>query len=165
MYNPYLKQYAAELEQYALGDWLKKNAGTIGSVGGAVVGTALGSLIGMPSLGGSLGGQLGGAIGGNVQAKDQAETLAEETAEANKIKEYQAKIAAAKQNAQFKNGGVLPKYKGQTHSGPNGGIPVDEMGNPAMITNSKPVGLVEDGEFSHTFKNGNTYIFSNRLTL
>lgn len=63
----------------------------------------------------------------------------------------------------YADGGGLERYNGQTHEGPNGGIPVDENGVPSVQSNQKPVGLVEDGEVSYTFPDGNVYIFSNKL--
>lgn len=66
---------------YDFGGWLKKNAGTIGSVAGTIGG----SFIGMPQLGGAV----GGAIGGAVQQADATKTAEEE-------QKKQQNIAAAK---------------------------------------------------------------------
>lgn len=59
-------------------------------------------------------------------------------------------------------GGVI-NYEGQTHNGPDGGIPIDEMGNPVAASNNKSVALVEKGEIAFTHPNIGTYIFSNKL--
>jgi hypothetical protein len=61
----------------------------------------------------------------------------------------------------FQLGGGLPvinEYNGQTHEGPEGGIPVDKNGNPSKVTGNKPVALTEDGEV-----NFDGYIFSDEL--
>lgn len=57
-------------------------------------------------------------------------------------------------------GGTI-NYNGQPHTGPDGGVPVDGMGNPNM---QNPVALVEEGEVS--FNDGeSTYVFSDSLEL
>ena len=61
----------------------------------------------------------------------------------------------------FRHGGTI-NYNGQYHEGPNGGVPVDEMGNPNYYN---PVALVEKGEVSYTGKDGEPYIFSDTLNL
>lgn len=64
----------------------------------------------------------------------------------------------------YAHGGMLTKYDGQTHAGPDGGIAVDGNGNPTASTGQEPVGLVEDGEVSWEDPNsGQAYVFSNRL--
>jgi hypothetical protein len=61
----------------------------------------------------------------------------------------------------FRTGGTI-NYTGQYHEGPNGGVPVDEMGNPNYYN---PVALVEKGEVSYTGKDGEPYIFSDTVNL
>jgi hypothetical protein len=61
--------------------------------------------------------------------------------------------------------GGLEEYSGQSHNGPNGGVPVSASGSPASITEEQPTGLVENGENSFTFKDGQVYIFSDKLKL
>lgn len=56
-------------------------------------------------------------------------------------------------------GGTI-NYKGQTHDGPNGGVPVDNMGNP---NSNNPSALVEKDEVGYNTPDGGTYIFSNKL--
>lgn len=60
-----------------------------------------------------------------------------------------------------KYGGTL-NYGGQLHEGPNGGVPVDAMGNPNA---ANPVALVEKGEVSYNTPDGGTYIYSDSLKL
>ena len=57
----------------------------------------------------------------------------------------------------FQAGGTI-NYEGQSHEGPDGGIPVDEMGNPSI----DPVALTEGKEVAYSSDQG-TYIFSDRL--
>ncbi len=63
---------------------------------------------------------------------------------------------------QFEEGGSI-NYKGQTHEGPHGGIPIDSLGNPIAKSNDEPVATVEDGEVAFTHPSMGTYIFSNKL--
>lgn len=58
-----------------------------------------------------------------------------------------------------KFGGTID-YSGQTHDGPNGGVPVDGMGNPNKANASA---LVEKGEVSYNTPDGGTYIYSDSL--
>lgn len=53
---------------------------------------------------------------------------------------------------------AITQYTGQSHNGPNGGIPVDSNGNPSVLTGNKTVALTENGEVNYK-----GYIFSNRL--
>lgn len=53
-------------------------------------------------------------------------------------------------------------YSGQKHK--NGGVQVDRMGNPSIISGEQAIAEVEGGESSHTFEDGNVYIFSDQLT-
>lgn len=59
----------------------------------------------------------------------------------------------------FEYGGTL-NYGGQLHEGPDGGVPVDAMGNPNQVN---PVALVEKGEVSYNTPDGGTYIYSDTL--
>jgi len=63
----------------------------------------------------------------------------------------------------YKSGGQLPivnNYEGQSHEGPNQGIPVDKNGNPISKTGNKPVALTEGNEVSW-----NGYVFSDELEI
>ncbi len=53
---------------------------------------------------------------------------------------------------------IVNNYKGQKHSGPDGGIPVDKNGTPSAMTGNTPVALTENNEISY-----NGYIFSDTL--
>jgi len=66
------------------------------------------------------------------------------------------------QNIEQKEFGGTINYNGQYHEGPNGGVPVDEMGNFNPI---KPSALVEKGEVGYNTKDGGTYVFSDSLLL
>lgn len=63
--------------------------------------------------------------------------------------------------------GMLPKkqmggtinYEGQLHEGPNGGIPVDQMGNPS----NSPVALTEGKEVAYDAGEQGSYVFSDTL--
>jgi hypothetical protein len=68
-------------------------------------------------------------------------------------KEFQYEVPIEK--IQYKFGGTID-YSGQTHDGPNGGVPVDGMGNP---NKANPSALVEKGEVSYnTPDGGNIYL-------
>lgn len=62
------------------------------------------------------------------------------------------------QLGQQKGSGNFTTYEGQGHEGPDGGIPVDQMGNPAIVSGEEPVGLTENKE--STFDG---YVFSEEL--
>lgn len=61
----------------------------------------------------------------------------------------------------FAMGGTL-NYEGQSHEGPDGGVPVDSMGNP---NSTNPIALVEKGEVMYKGQDGQPYIFSDTLNL
>jgi hypothetical protein len=58
------------IEQYALGGWLKDNAGLVGSIAGA----GIGSLI-APGIGTSMGASLGGQLVGKMQQDNQEQNM------------------------------------------------------------------------------------------
>jgi hypothetical protein len=60
------------------------------------------------------------------------------------------------------NGGLL-QYNGQTHQGPDGGIPVDAQGNSSAQSGNKPVALTENKEVAWNSPNEGSYIFSENL--
>jgi hypothetical protein len=77
---------------------------------------------------------------------------------------YAQRIEAKKQafnQSLMKSGGFI-NYTGQDHSGPIGGIPIDQMGNPSVITGAPTVALTEDGEVATTV-DGKPYVFSKKL--
>lgn len=53
---------------------------------------------------------------------------------------------------------IVRKYGGQTHEGPDEGIPVDQNGNPSAMTGRKPIALTEKGEVVY-----NGYVFSDSI--
>ena len=171
-----LKSSYIELPEYGLGSWLKKNAGVVGTVAGTGLGMAAIGMTGglaapavLPTMmaAGSIGGSLGGQIGGSIQ---QNKAQSDMEAAQNRQNEYNSRIQSF--NAQskpqnsniptFRNGGII-NYKGQTHDGPNGGIPVDNNGNPAIQSGNQPTGLTEDKEVAWNLPDGNTFIFSDSL--
>jgi hypothetical protein len=55
-------------------------------------------------------------------------------------------------------------YKGPSHEDSKyGGIPVDGNGEPSIMSGGQPVGLTEGNEVKYTFKDKNTYIFSDKF--
>lgn len=60
----------------------------------------------------------------------------------------------------YADGGMLQEYSGQTHNGPDEGIPIDQSGNPQALTGEQPVALVEDNE-----TRWEDYIFSDSIKL
>jgi len=62
----------------------------------------------------------------------------------------------------FRNGGII-NYNGQSHDGPDGGIPIDDNGNPSIQSGNQPTGLTEDKEVAWKLPDGNTFIFSDSL--
>jgi len=104
--------------------------------------------------------------------QEQRETeLATEGVRASTINErIQGQTAGTAPQFSFKGGGCLTRnyalggpiindyQDGQLHSGPNGGIPVDENGTPIVMNKTRPVGLTENGEITY-----NGYVFSDSI--
>ena len=172
--------YDTNLPQYGMGDWLQKNAGTIGMVGGLAAsfipgGAAIAPLIGMA----------GNKITQNYEQGEAADAQMESMEQQQQAQQHQNQVNMANQQIQnnglqqtqfagtnsFAMGGPLANnkngsqgltsYNGATHQ--NGGINVDAQGSPSAISGEQPVGEVENGEKSYTNKDGKVYIFSNRL--
>lgn len=141
------------------GDFLKNNAGTIGSL----VGGAAGLFLGNPMLGAQIGGSLGGAFEGETQGQKDAALKAQIEAQQKQILLQQANdgtLVAAM-------GGLLPSYAGGGfmqpdnitmyaeggfhETNPNGGIPIGSRA------------LVEQGEVRYNSKQYGDYIFSDRF--
>lgn len=113
------------IEEYGFGGWLKKNAGTIGSVVGGIGG----AFLGVPQLGAALGGSVGGAVQ-NDAMQDEAATA---QAEAQQNARTAAKAANLKQSAglgeptpTFARGGYTGTYaeleNKEIYRKPNGNI-------------------------------------------
>ena len=75
------------------------------------------------------------------------------------VQEVQDVVNAQTNNGYLKYGGTI-NYDGQLHEGPNGGVPVDGLGNVDM---NNPAALVEKGEVSYMNPNKETYVFSDTL--
>lgn len=78
------------------------------------------------------------------------------------IKKYQ-RLKKPNSSLEKKEEGGIINYEGQTHQGPDGGIPIDEVGNPTVVSSNPPVALVEKGEVAFSHPSIGTYIFSNKL--
>lgn len=172
--------------QLGFGDWLGRNAGAVGTVAG--VGLAAGAVALTGGLAAPLapaiigaGATLGNKVGSGIQANHEskvAATDAEQAASYNsKVDFANNQLAMSQQSGDYlgtrENGGYvgipssipktesLGKYRGQKHSGPDGGIPVDQQGNPSIISGQQPIATVEDNEFEYSDpKTGKSYIFS-----
>jgi len=125
--------------------------GGIGAVPGALIGGATGLIKGLVS---------------NNQEKQESQLLADQEQQ----KATEAMIQSRMMNLQPQHsympvaakGGFI-SYKGQSHDGDQGGIPVDQQGNPTFVTNSEPVALTEDGEVTWFSPNEGAYVFSDKL--
>jgi hypothetical protein len=150
-----------QLPQYALGSWLGAAGGIASAI--PVVGTIAGPIL---------------KTAGKIAEKKEAEAAAKEEARRNSLQaqfefDQQAKGVQdqfALPEAQYEYGGglmegnfknpVIVNYKnGQTHDGPQGGIPVDSLGNPSSVSKRSAVGLTKKGEVTW-----NGYVFSDDLT-
>jgi len=101
------KKYKTNIPQYGFGSWLKKNAGTIGTVVGAGVGTLI-----APGIGTSIGASIGGQVGGNVQKSDEQKTAQQLQEEQARMQLGQYQAAQSSQNTSaliptFRNGGMM----------------------------------------------------------
>ena len=140
------------------GDFLKDNAGGIGSILGGVGGLLLGN----PMLGAKIGGTIGGVVEGNSKEKEAAELAQQQQiAESQKQQLLQQYGSGMMAKGGFMNsyagGGKLDNVTnyatGGTHeSNPRGGIPIGDKAR------------VEAGEVRYNSKKFGDYIFSNRLT-
>jgi len=156
----------AYLEQYGWG------GGLSGAATGAATGAVIGSVI--PGWGTAVGAIAGGLIGGvsghlreeKMDSAQEAEKTAikGQVANQNFWNEQSNKTFGNWTQRQYADGGQMPNngivqsYAGQSHMGPDGGIPVDQMGRPSAVSGGQPIAKVEDGE---VLLNG--YIFSNKL--
>jgi hypothetical protein len=71
-------------------------------------------------------------------------------------------LVGTKVTPTFANGGII-NYTGQTHDGPDNGIPVDAQGNPSIVSKQKPVALTENKEVTWLTPEGESYVFSHKL--
>jgi lysozyme len=163
-YLMYLESENSNLPQMGWGGALS------GMGAGAATGAAVGSVI---PIWGTAVGAVAGAIGGGIAGHFKEE----KADELQTLQRNQMSMATNQRNFNNMNknnqlgyfrtptmmafGGqnpVVQEYSGQTHEGPNQGIPIDGMSNPSQITGGKATSIVEDGEVSW-----NNYVFSNRL--
>ena len=100
------------------------------------------------------------AAGQEVPIDPKKGLIPEEYPELTKDMQY-AQPKKPLSQMRFKFGGTL-NYGGQLHEGPDGGVPVDGMGNPNSMN---PVALVEKGEVSYNTPDGGTYIYSDTLKM
>ena len=158
------------LDQKGFGGWLKDHSkgvmgGLTAATGAALTATAVGAGVGVPMMV-SGAGQIAGDVAQSNQ-KNEMEAQSEEALAAQEAQQKEAYFAQKEQEMlgnpqvpQMANGGFVPtnEYIGQSHKGPNGGIPVDAQGNPSITTGNQPVALTEDGETSY-----DNFIFSDKL--
>jgi len=115
-------------------------------------------------------GALVGGVGGFFGAKKQETRMQEDLDEEQQLQisntNRQNRLGSLQPQPSFMpvaaKGGFI-SYKGQSHDGDQGGIPVDQQGNPTFITNSEPVALTEDGEVTWFSPNEGAYVFSDKL--
>lgn len=158
------------IPEYKLGGWLKEHSG--GIIGGlTTLGGAAMTLVN-PIAGAAMLGSGVGMINNDIQQSKQADMAKSQAKEQTAAMNQQNKAAYIQQKEQemfgdsnmpiMAAGGFIPTndYMGQTHEGPDGGIPIDASGNPSVQSNQQPVGLVENGEVGF-----DRFIFSDKLKL
>jgi len=139
-------------------------------MGGKIVGGIVGGYFGGPA-GAAAGyqgmGELQKGLGSATGVSEEQLAAKEAAKNAEIIRNYNNAVSGLNPKAQgniptFRNGGII-NYKGQSHEGPNGGIPVDDNGNPTVQSGNQPTGLTEDKEVAWKLPDGNTFIFSDSL--
>jgi len=165
------KELGGDLQKLGLGDWIKDNSqGIIGGLktiaGIALTATGAGAAAGAPLIASGIG-DIGKEISGDQADKQLAENQVtadqQTTMNAYKQNKTQQLYNTANANSSFqpkmmKYGGPI-NYSGQTHKGPNSGIPVDGQGNPSIVTKQEPVALTENGETAWMTPEGTPYVF------
>lgn len=159
----------AYLNSYGNGGWLKEHwdgiaGGALAIGGGILATTAVGAPIAAPMISSGV-----GMISNDINQSKQQDAAEKATSQQIQLQEDQqlAAYTAQKNNELFNTspqmamGGKIPNnnYEGQSHAGPNKGIPIDSQGNPAIETGQNPVGLSEDGEVNY-----GDFIFSDKLS-
>lgn len=150
--KPKIRGAAISLPELSFGDWVQNNDQWLAPAM-KIAGAAANFI---PGAGPIIGGVVqAGAEGVSAygQSADQADATRQSSLN-NRRAAYNASLAPPK----METGGFL-KYSGQTHAGPNGGIPIDAMGNPAIISKQPVVATVTDGEVRANI-DGKPYIFS-----
>jgi hypothetical protein len=151
------------LEAYGFGDWIKRNAGNVvKGIGGA----ALLAVPGMQATGaGLLAGSVGGIVSGEKQHKADEQATADMEFQ-NRKAVLENTIQPQQQNVPvMARGGVIHHAVGQEHEESNGGIEVDNKGNPSALSGGESVALTEKGELTWLTPDKESYVFSNRLKL
>lgn len=148
---------------------LGKGLNKVGDIVNPLVGQAMATAIGGPTAGIAMG---AGQQGISSATGSNPEQLAQEELEKEQNKALKYNQAVNSFNSQynqgptniptFRNGGII-NYNGQSHNGPDGGIPIDDNGNPSIQSGNQPTGLTEDKEVAWKLPDGNTFIFSDSL--
>jgi len=174
-------QLMGYLPEHSFGSWLGDNAGKILKTAGGIISVIppIGTVVGPILIGaGYATDAIVGAVRKNRAEDELVEAQSREEAAAQK-RESSAALAAQFDPAEnidygatfetYQFGGglmdqgqgnamnpmIVDYNNGQSHSGPQGGIPVDAKGNPVGISKQSAVGLTEMGEVAW-----NGYIFS-----
>lgn len=172
------KQVTAEefayLREYGWGGAMQGAA--TGALAGASIGAAAASPTGIGVPFAAAIGAVGGAIVMGTAGHYAEEASDKATADREAKAVYQQKQAAFwGDESKTQSGNWTPKmyeeggnmnpintppieYEGQSHQGPDNGIPVDQQGNPSASTKKPPIALVEDGEVSYK-----GFIYSDKL--
>jgi hypothetical protein len=176
-------QLLGYLPQHSFGSWLGDNAGKIlKGVGGVIsVIPPIGTIVGPILIGaGYATDAIVGAVRKNRAEDELVEAQGREEAAAQKRETSQALAAQFDPEQNIDYGATFETYQyggglmnqqqgvgsvmnpmiinyrnGQSHKGPQSGIPVDEKGNPVATSRQSAVGLTERGEVAW-----NGYIFS-----
>lgn len=139
------------LPVYDFGSWLGENAMPLLQTAGgaALVATGVGIPAGVGMMAGGVGQMANNALTPDQQMQPQ---------------QLPTTIANRQYAPTFAMGGPMPQvYEGQSHLGPNGGIPIDGNGNPSVVSKNRPIALVENNEVSWMSPQGTPYIFSDKL--
>lgn len=148
---------------------LGKGLNKVGDVINPLVGQAMATALGGPMAGMAMN---AGQQGISSATGSSPEQLAQEELKQEQDKALRYNQTVNSFNSQynqnptniptFRNGGII-NYNGQSHNGPDGGIPIDDNGNPSIQSGNQPTGLTEDKEVAWKLPDGNTFIFSDSL--
>ena len=163
-YNPtYVEdEHGNIVPQYGFGSWLKRNTGNVlqTAAGAALVATGAGASVGAGMMAGGVTGMIGDRQSRSME-KEQEKDVERMRQFSNLQSGFQDETIPYAPS--FAYGGVMDYNVGQTHEGPDGGIPVDSSGVPSAVSQREPVALTEEGEISWKTPDGEVYIFSDRL--
>ena len=166
------------LPQYGVGSWLKRNVGNLakGVLGTGLMLTGAGASVGLPMIAGAASGVAGDAISESSrrQAQEEDERLNRYRSLREGLTDETVPYAPTykkggmmkrRRKPMMAQGGIIDYGKGQTHEGPDGGVPVDAIGNVASASQEEAVALTEKGELSWLTPEGETYVFSDQLKI